>query len=180
MLDDIVDKASGKSNIATLGGLSDAVLYRIRSMSREELAGLPEVAEGLENLFAEKALVSNSAEEMLTGVKSKRYTMARLKRIAMNALLGVTAELQKKAAENESALYIRVLGIRRGSTELLSKLYEKASLPVIVQASDRNDICKDARQIERVSALAHSMRALGCPYDKRIAPDHSHKLIVRE
>ena len=179
VLEELVDGRSGRSDIATFDGLSDAVLCRIRSMSKNELAALPEIAEGLENLFAERSLISNSARELLMRVKSKRYTMARLKRIAMNALLGITAELQYAASVNDEALYVRVLGIGKDSEEMLSELNKKARLPVIVRSSDREKLGELAGRVEAVSSLAHRIRALGQSDDKTVSPDASHRLIVR-
>lgn len=162
---------------ATLAGLSDAALYRVRAMTDEELRALPEISEGLENLFREGALVSSDADELLAHVKSKRYTMARLKRSLMCALLGIDERIQSEAVKKE-ALYIRVLGV--SSRALLSELRGKASLPVIVRSSDRDTLPAAAAESERVSALAHRIRALGQPYDRSCTEDISHRLIVRE
>lgn len=163
---------------STCEGLSDVLLYKLRSMDPESIALLPEVSEGLENLFYSKALSASSFYELMNGVKSKRYTMARLKRIAMCALLGITREMQDEAAEDDSHLYIRVLAVRKDSTELLSQLIEKASLPVIVKAADREKLPPKAKSVERVSSLAHIIRALGQPYEKAAIPDSSNRLIT--
>lgn len=112
-------------------------------------------------------------------VKSKRYTMARLKRIAMNALLGITAELQYAASVNDEALYVRVLGIGKDSEEMLSELNKKARFPVIVRSSDRDKLGELAGCVEAVSSLAHRIRALGRSDDKTVSRDASHRLIVR-
>ncbi|MBO4848775.1 MAG: nucleotidyltransferase family protein [Clostridia bacterium] len=164
---------------ATAAGLSDAVLAKLRTMSREEIMDVPEVGEGLENLFLRESMNASDADEMLRAVKSKRYTMARLKRIAMNALLGVTKELQDAAAEDGSALYARVLAVRKGSEDLLERLANGSRIPVIIKASDREDLPPLAKMIERISSRAHSIRAVGQPYDKSACDDSSFRLIVR-
>ena len=164
---------------ASLDELSLPVLYRLRKMTAEETAALPEVAEGLENLYKKHSADSSDIWEMLEKIKSKRYTMARLKRIAMNALLGVSAELQKAACEDDSALYARVLAVKEGSTELLARIKECSSIPVIIQYSDRNSLPPLAAKIEAVSTLAHRIRALGQPYDKSAREDGGYRLIVR-
>ncbi|MBO4563672.1 MAG: nucleotidyltransferase family protein [Clostridia bacterium] len=162
-----------------ISGLSDLLLYRLRSMDTEELALLPEVAEGLENLIARECMNANDIGELLTAVKSKRYTMARIKRILMYALLGITAELQNAAAVDVSALYARVLGIRKGSSDVLDRLHSEATIPVIIKASDRETLPPLARRVERISALAHSIRAVGQPYEKSVREDSAYRLIVR-
>ncbi len=164
---------------ASLEGLSDAALYALRRMSREEMRMLPEVAEGLENLFAEHAADSSGITELLGKVKSKRYTMARLKRIAMCALLGVSEELQRGAASDESRLYARVLGVKKGAEGLIGELSERSRIPVVVRSSDAEKLPDAARETLRVSELAHAIRAVGQPYEKSFEPDLSHRLIVR-
>ena len=163
---------------AAVEELSQAVLYRLRSMAADEIKTLPEVSEGLENLFIKYSRASDDVLQMLAGIKSKRYTMSRLKRIAMYALLGIDSDLQEEAAANKDALYARVLGIRKSAAPLLDRL-KNADIPVVVRSSDRELLPPLARRIEAVSANAHRIRALGQPYDKSCEEDSSHRLIVR-
>ena len=165
---------------ATERELSPAVLYMLRAMSAEEIASLPEVSEGLENLFRAGSATASDLDELLDAVKSKRYTMARLKRTAMSALIGIDRELADAAAESGEALYIRVLAVNGKGREMLSELSEKASVPAIVRSSDREALPELAAKVERISALAHGIRALGQPYDKSFVPDASYRLIVKE
>lgn len=165
---------------ATDRELSPAVLYRFRGMSAEDIADLPEVSEGLENLFRAGSAAASDIYELLDGVKSKRYTMARLKRTAMCALLGIDRGLADAAEESGDALYLRVLAVSGKGREMLSELSEKASVPVVVRSSDRDTLPELAARVERISALAHGVRALGQPYDKSFVPDASYRLIVKE
>ena len=156
---------------AGLDRLSPVLLYKLRSMSAEDIAELPEVSEGLENLFKKYSAEEGDCGRMLEGVKSKRYTMARLKRICMCALLGVTEELQAAAHADDRYLYARVLGIREDASPLLARMSERAKIPVIAQASDRNALCPEARRVESISALAHRIRALANPYELGVRED---------
>lgn len=94
--------------------LDRAVLYRLRTMSAEELKKLPDVFEGLENRIIEAARVCGSVDELVAAVKTKRYTHARLRRIITCAFLGITGELQAKEAG-----YVRVLGFTDAGAEML-------------------------------------------------------------
>lgn len=178
VLNDISEEMRRGIVPAALEGLSDALLYRFRSMSLEDTAALPEVSEGLENLYKKYAEEACTADEMLRKVKSKRYTMARLKRIAVCGLLGITSELQTKAFTDDSALYARVLAVRGSSRDLLPMLIRNAKIPVIINAADREKLSPTAKRVESISALAHSVRALAAPYEKTSVPDSSHKLIT--
>ena len=79
-------------------------------MTGDELSRIADVSEGLENPILRAAKSASNIAELLDAVKTKRYTLARLKRILFNALLGITREQQELAAYSDDALYIRVLG----------------------------------------------------------------------
>lgn len=101
-------------NITYPENLERAVLYKLRSMSAEEIAKLPDVSEGLENRIFDTVRKYNSVVEIISAVKTKRYTHARLRRIIACALLGITEEMQ-----NMPVNYARVLGFTEKGAELL-------------------------------------------------------------
>lgn len=94
--------------------LDRLMLYRLRTMSADELRRLPEVGEGLENRLKEAAGHARSADELLGMVKTKRYTHARLRRVLTCALLGVTAALQNTEPQG-----VRVLGFTDDGEQIL-------------------------------------------------------------
>lgn len=179
VLDEISELIKRGCFPATFSGCSDAIMYRLRCMDADEILRLPEISEGLENLFYKHCRDSSDVDEMLYKVKSKRYTMARLKRICICALLGIDRELQDEAANSDDALYARVLAVRKGSEDILSEMKERSRLPLIIQSSDREALPPPASRIEAVSSLAHGLRSIGQPYDKAFVPDISNRLIVR-
>ena len=102
--------------------IAAAIMYNLKTASAEELKKLPDVSEGLENRIIEIAKDHNSVSEILDGLKTKRYTMARLRRILMYSLLGITRDMQ-----NIPVPYSRVLGVRSDKKHLLSS----RGIPVI-------------------------------------------------
>ena len=77
--------------------LDRVILSRLRLCSPDDLRRLPDVGEGLRTVSIEAAGRAKSMEELLTMVKTKRYTHARLRRILACAFLGLTEELQTAA-----------------------------------------------------------------------------------
>lgn len=163
---------------ASLTALSPAVLYALRSMGTDRIATLADVSEGLENPIYRAALNSCSVTELLCKVKTKRYTLARLRRILSYSLIGSTAELQRTAFEEKDALYIRVLGVRKTKLGLLSELAEKASLPVIVSAADRARLPDNAGRVFEHARRAQLVHALAFPENKACRDDLSFALIT--
>lgn len=163
---------------ASENSLSDAVLFALRTLGSDGISKLADVSEGLENVFARFCTLSSTYGELLSYVKTKRYTMSRLKRICMNALLGTTNELQTIAVTRPDALYLRVLGVRKERISLLSELAKNASLPVVIANSDLSKLNETQLAILEHSRRASAIRALACPVDKSAKDDFSHPLIV--
>ena len=171
--------SSGSVLPAVPDKLSSPVLYALRSLGKDGIRALPEVSEGLENPIYEAALRSSDLNELLEAVKTKRYTMARLKRIMMSALLGSTEELQKRAASEPDGLYIRVLGVRaEKASELLSMLCAKASLPVIAAAKDVSQLSGTAKEVFEHACRAQRILPLACPERRGASADFPEQIIV--
>ena len=96
------------------------IIYNLRSMYLEEIAELAEVSEGLEHSFKNAADSCNTLDELLSKIKSKRYTSTRLQRILLYSILNITKkdiELSKKTMP-----YIRVLGLNKRGKFLISEI----------------------------------------------------------
>jgi predicted nucleotidyltransferase len=144
----------------TQGSFSNIILYAVRSLSKQELKALPDVSEGFENVLYDAARSCASYEKFLVSAKSKRYTLARIRRISMYALLRITRELQIEAAD-PAALYLRVLGIRSGARRLLSEIGKKAKFPLIVRGSDPGNLSSSAERVFQNDIFCDEVYALG-------------------
>ena len=107
---------------AYIEAVESAVLYRLKTMTAEELSGIADVSEGLENRIVAVADKYNSLSEILENLKTKRYTMSRLRRILLSAALGITRDMQKSPVP-----YIRVLGVKEDKKDLIAS----RGLPII-------------------------------------------------
>lgn len=114
--------AEGKAP-ADLRRCERAVLGRLRSMTREQIASLPDISEGLENRIYDCIRKTCSLGELYDSVKSKRYSHARIRRIILSAFLGIRRE------HADAPEYIRILGMNDRGKKLLSQA--KSKLPVI-------------------------------------------------
>ncbi len=119
--------------------LEQAILYKLRTMTKDELELLPDVSEGLHNRIYDCCRTSTTLQELYSSLKTKRYTLARLRRIVMCALLNINKYMQEK-----DAMYIRVLGM----TDKGSKLLSKSKLPLVCKyPKDYNELCADAKEM---------------------------------
>lgn len=76
---------------ASLARLERPILARLRAMSPEDFASLPDISEGLENRLYKASRQAGSLEELFALAKTKRYTHARVRRLVMAAFLGFTS-----------------------------------------------------------------------------------------
>ncbi|MBQ7784154.1 MAG: nucleotidyltransferase family protein, partial [Oscillospiraceae bacterium] len=89
---DAVNEYDDKELLCWFENFERILLYRLRTMSPPELATVPDVGQGLENRIFQVAKMATSLDQLLDGIKVKRYPMARIKRILLNALFGVRTD----------------------------------------------------------------------------------------
>lgn len=85
-----------------------------------------DVDEGIENRLKNKILESNSLEELVTKVKTKRYTYNKINRMFIHILVGLT----KKDNNKMKLDYIKILGFDSKGQEYLNKIKKNIKLPL--------------------------------------------------
>ena len=135
--------------------LTQALLYRLRTMSAAELSETAGMEEGLEHRFLAAAQIAATRDELILAVKSKRYTYARLSRICTNILLGVTKEF---ANTHRLPSYARVLGFRKSAAPLLHEIKKHGDIPLITKAADYNR----SDPLFTLDQRAQDLWSLGC------------------
>lgn len=114
------------AGIHTMAAGERAVLARLRTMEDKEFQMLPYGSEGLWRKLMKACRREDTLEQILTAVKSKRYTRTRLDRMVMCAFLGLTE--QDLAAP---APYVRVLALNDRGREVLKKARTAGNFPNI-------------------------------------------------
>lgn len=89
------------------------------TLTKEYLSTVEGVTEGLHSRIAFCSHAGNYAL-MMEKLKTRRYTLAKLQRILLNATLGITQEIVKRAKEIKP--YTRVLAISKTRLDLLTHL----------------------------------------------------------
>lgn len=117
------------------------IIYKLRCMSIEQIANLPDVSEGLEYKIKEAANMCNDFKSLVFMIKSKRYTLTRINRIMLYALFDIT----KTDYENSQKLipYLRILGVSEIGKSLLSEISSNKKLHVITSVKQFLDNSKD-------------------------------------
>ncbi len=137
--------------------LDAMTMYRLRTMTPEEYAALPDSGEGLWARLKRCAGRESTLTAVLDGAKTKRYAHARLRRMAMAALLGVTAERQRSEPP-----YLRVLAVGPRGREALREIKGRAALPVITKPASVRTLPPPAREVFELESRAADIFALLC------------------
>lgn len=150
-------QAQQEGQIADLQLGERAVLSALRRMEKNEMAQLADLSEGLENRLYRASREACSLEQLYAAVKSKRYPLARVRRLVMNAFLQLPAQMQTLPPP-----YLRVLGMNERGKQIVSAMKQTASLPVSTSLMKLARSTEAARQWAQVEAAACDQYSIFC------------------
>ncbi|MBR5524908.1 MAG: nucleotidyltransferase family protein [Clostridia bacterium] len=153
--------------------LEAALLARLRQMTAEDFARLPWLSEGLENRLYKASRTAASYEALLTEIKTRRYPMARLRRILWAALLGMTT-----ADTDGLPPYLRLLGMNARGREILSTA--TPTLPILTRTAQVSELDERAQRTFALECAATDLHALAMPQPLPCGTDHTQKLLVKD
>ena len=111
------------ADAADIMRLERAILAKLRTMSSYDLEEIYDGANGLGTRLYKAVRSAKTLSEVYFLTKTKRYTLARIRRAVLCAFLGITRDFAL-----EKSAYIRVLGMNTRGKEILSAA--NSSLPV--------------------------------------------------
>ncbi len=155
------------------------IMFVLRNMTVAEIANLPDVNEGLENVIKNAANSCNTLVEFMNIVKSKRYTQTRIQRILLYALLGFTKEDMKTSTQIDP--YIRVLGYSNKGQTLLSNICRaNKKLQVVTSVKNFTTTCRNKKLLMMLEKdiQATNTYTLGYDYDSYSNLDYTTKMIT--
>lgn len=159
------------SNLASLSNIEVAVLSKLRAMSKAEIEKTPNVLMGLENRIYRAAAVASSLNELYFLVKTKRYTLARIRRVILSAFLGIT-----KSDLNITPSYVRILGMNGKGKEILSAA--KCELPINTSLSQLEKISENTKKQARLEQRCDNQYALALEKRLSCGLDYTAKPII--
>ena len=157
---------------ADISRMERAILARLRVMERDDFASLPDVSEGLEHRLFAAARAAGSLEEYYSLVKTKRYPLARLRRIVFSAFLGLTAEDGRGLPP-----YLRVLGFTDRGLFFLREAKRTGNLPVLSHSSDLLHLDKRGRVMVELEGKGSNLHALFLPAPLPCGTNLSHGVV---
>ncbi len=133
-----------------------AILARLRSMEPADFAALDQGHEGLYNRLYRAVRGGVTVEEVLMAAKTKRYPLARLRRMALWAYLGLEAL-------PERVPYVRPLAANAIGRNLLASMRKKSAVPVLTKPAAVHRLPEDAIRLFTLESRAADLYALAYP-----------------
>lgn len=137
-----------------------AVLACLRKMTAEDWAKLPDAGagEGLPQRLERAGRQCRSLDDFFTQAKTRRYAMARLRRMALWAFLGLTA-----ADVPAEPPYLRVLGFNARGREVLKQMKTTAQLPILTKPAHARELDGPGRRLFELEAQCTDLYGLFLP-----------------
>lgn len=144
------------TDTAKIENIEKIILYKLSSMTENDLRNIPDVQEGFENRIIKAVQNTNNFNELCEKLKTKRYTMSRIRRIICRAILGIDNSVKKI-----SVPYIRVLGFTEKGSKLLKGIKENGTLPLITNVKTGYDnLDNNGKKILGIENLATRLWSL--------------------
>ena len=165
--------------VLDLSKFQDVILYKLRTMTTEEIKELPDVSEGLENAIKNAADSCNNIIDLVNIIKSKRYTQTRIQRILIYTLLGITKKMMDTS--KKITPYIRVLGFTEKGKHLISEAMAKnpkLNLVTSVKKFMETSKNKQLKEMLKMDIYATNVYTLGYEKDSWANLDYTNKIVT--
>lgn len=141
-----------------------ATLCKLRSMDEEQLAAIPDAGDGLAQRLYRAARQAGSLSELYALTKTRRLTLARIRRVVLWAFLGLSG-----SDRPDTPPYLRVLAMSRRGTGYLARRKGECPLPIITKSAGHKELlAREARLTDLFSLCAQP--PLPCGEEFRHSP----------
>ena len=159
--------------VSSINDFSDIVIYKIRTMTKEEISQIADVNEGLENSIKLASTTCKTIDEIIDKVSTKRYTKTRISRILTYILLDITkSEMEQSKNANQ---YIRVLGINKKCEGILKTINNNKLITSLKKFEENNR----ENQLLNIDKKATEIYTIKYPKSVQANLDYTSKFIIK-
>lgn len=159
--------------IHNMDSLNKIILYKLRTTSIEEVQSTFDVAHGLEHRILQASKVSTNLNDLLFNIKSKRYTLARIRRVILNLLLGIT-----KDDISTMPPYARVLAMNTRGIEILSKAKKTSNIPIGTSLAKLEKLSSECKRFCTLESTSTDIYGLSGNVVVPCGVDYTHKVEI--
>lgn len=167
-----VRKNLNPDEISSIYNCETAVMSKLRTMGAEDFALIDDVSEGLENRLVTVVRNSGSLNEIYDGIKTKRYTHSRIRRIVLRSFLSINKYTPK------TPQYLHILGFTQAGREVLHEIKKNATLPIISKYADIKSLNDEAAKLYEDECRYTDLYNLGYKNPLPCGTEQRSKLII--
>ncbi|MCR4615043.1 MAG: nucleotidyltransferase family protein [Clostridiales bacterium] len=164
--------AAGRAPVS-LKNIERAVLCALRRFSPEDIARAPDVSEGIENRIYSALRTAVTLDELYDAAKTKRFTHARIRRIVLNAFLGITEELSAGLPP-----YIQALALNDTGKDILRQAKDSCSLPIVMRTADVHMLGAGAKRVFETECSVADMFTMAMPTPRSCGSEQVSNVIL--
>ena len=167
-----VQTASENGELADINRLERIILYKLRTSTPEEISAVCDISAGMEKRIYNSRM-AGSLDELEFTVKSKNYTMSRIRRSLLNILIGIRKDDIKILPP-----YIRILASNERGLDILSELKNKSRLPYNTSLAKLEKINPETERFAQLEARASDIYGLGLYKIQSAQKDYRSKFSI--
>jgi len=171
---EIAKKAESNNKLLDRSKYELALMLKLRTMTVEDFKNLPDVNEGLEYRIYDAVRISTTYSELLENIKTKRYTLSRIRRILLCAYLGITKEIAEIPVP-----YIRILGFNEKGAALLKNAKKNSLLPIITRSADLKNLDENGKRIFDLECKSRDLYSLLLKNPDVCGKEMTEKIIIK-
>jgi len=133
-----------------------ALVSRLRMFDEQYFSCLPDAGDGLGNRLYKAVQVTATYSDILAATKTKRYALARIRRMCICAALGI-----KSGMNDGVPPYARVLAATEKGFGILRNIKQCKTIPVITKPASVRQLSSNCIELFAGGASAHDMFVLG-------------------
>lgn len=156
---------------ADIARLERAILASLRNLRSSDFDGIADCAGGLGDRLFKAVRKGTSLSGIYFMAKTKRYTLARIRRALLCAFLGID-----KATSREASAYIRVLGMNSRGKEILSETH--CPLPIDTSLKALSESSHTAHRQAEFEARITDLYSLAFEEPRPCGSDFTAKPII--
>ena len=166
-----IDSLSAPANINLI---ERAILSNLRTMSKKDILNLCDVSGGIGERIFKFLKNATCLEQLIKNIKTKIYTMSRIKRLIIYSFLGIN-----KYYSELPITYIRILGFNSKGLEILKKAKSTSLLPIVTKFSEIKNLDNISKTVFEKECLCTDLYNMSLPNPGLCGQEQKYKLVIK-